>query len=151
MSAQANIIAFDGAATPVSHTLTPDGNNKTPDGESLAVWSEKIATLPEYAQVRVRQSKKKLKSGLYRIATVVEVPVMESILNQNAAGYTAAPAVAFVDSVHIVQFCSQRSTILSRRLVRQLALNIGGGIATSVAPVITGPAAELHDQLVISS
>lgn len=150
MSAQANIIAFDGATTPVSHTFVPDGVGVV-DNEYQAKWSEKLTTVPDYAQVRVTQTRKKLKSGVYRVATTVEVPVMESISGVNSSGYTAAPKVAYKDVVQVIGYHHERSTINGRRLARQLAINIAGSIATSVAPVVTGPAPELMDQLIIAS
>lgn len=150
MSAQANIIAFDGAATPVTHTFVPDGV-AVANGEFTAKWSEKLTTVPDYAQIRVTQVKKKLKSGVYRVATTVEIPVMESISGQNAAGYTAAPKVAFTDVVQVIGYHHERSTIANRRLARQLAVNIAGSVVTSVAPVTTGPVPELMDQLIFAS
>lgn len=152
MSAQANIVAFDGAASPVSHTLVPIRAAVDPKtGEIQAFWREALTTVPVYAQVRFMTSLKRLKSGVYRVARVTEVPVMESISGQNAAGYTAVPKVAYTNTEQHVGFFSERSTITDRRLVRQLALNIGGSISTSVAAVTTGPVPELVDQLVSAS
>lgn len=152
MSAQANIVAFDGAATPVSHTLEPMNSSKDPvTGEIVAMWSERLTTLPDYAQIRYKTTQKKNKDGVWRLFTQIEVPVMEAVAGQNAAGYTAAPKVAYIDKVQIVSYHSERSTIVNRRLARQLAVNIHGGISTIVAPVTTGPAAELVDKLVTAS
>jgi len=92
-----------------------------------------------------------MKSGVYRVAISVTVPVMESIAGQNAAGYTAAPKVAYINTIQVIGYFHERSTIAERRLVRQLASNILGSIATSVAPVTTGPMPELIDQLIIPS
>lgn len=151
MSAQANIVAFDGAATPVSHTFVPANSIAGNDGELLASWREALSTVPTYAQISVKTSQKRLKSGVYRVATTVEVPVMEAVNGQNAAGYTAAPKVAYTNTFQLVGFFHERSTVAERRLVRQLALNIGGSIATSVAPVTTGAVPELVDQLITAS
>lgn len=152
MSAQANIVAFDGAATPVSHTLVPMGAGiDLKLGSAIVKWSEKIASLPDEAQVRATMTKQKLKNGTTRVALNVEVPIMETVTNQNAAGYTAAPKVAFVDVIQVVGYHSPRSTVNSRRLVRQLALNIAGSVATSVVPVTTGPFPELVDQGIAAS
>lgn len=150
MSAQANIVAFDGAATPVSHTLNPIGVEKVAD-ENRAFWRENLVSLPVEAQVRVTQTSRKLKSGVTRVATIVEVPVMESVSGVNSAGYTAAPKVAYVDAVHVVGYFSARSSGASRRLARQLALNVAGSISTSVTPVQTGPVPEQMDLLINAS
>lgn len=150
MSAQANIIAFDGAATPVTHTLVP-ANGTFGGGILGALWREALASVPAYAQIRCQQSLKQTTKGTYIVETIVEVPVMESISGQNAAGYTAAPKVAYTNTVKVVGMYHERSTIAERRLARQLALNIAGGITTSVTPVTTGSVPELMDQLVVAS
>lgn len=152
MSAQANIVAFDGAATPVSHTLVPVRSATDPKtGELVAEWRESLATVPVYAQVRVSTRQKRLASGIYRVATIVEVPVMESVSGQNSAGYTAAPKVAYTNTMQLIGYFSERATIAEKRLVRQLAINIAGNISTSVTPVATGPVPELVDQLITAS
>lgn len=152
MSAQANIVAFDGAATPVSHTLEP--MNSIADattGELVATWAERLPTLPDYAQVRFKATWKKSKEGVNRVFIQVEVPVMEAIAGQNASGYTAAPKVAYINKVQHVGYFSERSTVAERRMARQLLVNIAGSVATSVAPVSTGPVPELIDKLVVAS
>lgn len=152
MSAQANIVAFDGAATPVSHTLVPVRSATDPKtGELVAEWRESLATVPVYAQVRCSTRQKRLSSGIYRVATIVEVPVMESVSGQNSAGYTAAPKVAYTNTMQLIGYFSERATIAEKRLVRQLALNIAGSISTSVTPATTGPVPELVDQLITAS
>lgn len=151
MSSQASITVFDGAATPVSHTLVAAENFREKDGSSRAVWKESVAGLPDYAQIRVIQTKTKLPSGITRVTSRAEVPVMEAVNAQNALGYTAAPKVAFVDTTEVVGYYHERSTVTSRRLSRQLALNVAGNISTSVAPVSTGSAPELFDQLIFVS
>lgn len=146
MSSIANLIAFDGATTPVSHTLVPIEVTKVKNTIS-ALYREGLASLPVYAQVSAMLTLERLSSGIYKATSKVAVPVMESISGQNAAGYTAAPKVAYTDTVVVTGFFSERGTIAGRRLVRQLAVNISGGITTTVAPVTTGPFAELFDQL----
>lgn len=147
MSSIANIVAFDGAATPVSHTFVPLSVTRD-KGEVTAHYREQLADVPVYAQPSVTMKIKRMGSGVYRVSTRVETPVMESIGAQNSAGYTAPPKVAHIPTVETVGFYHERSTITNRRLVRQLSTNIMNGVATTVAPVLTGPAAELFDQLV---
>lgn len=150
MSAQANIIAYDGAATPTIHTFVPVSSAET-KGELVSCWREALTTVPAYAQLSVKTSEKRLASGMYRIVYSVSVPVMESIAGQNAAGYTAAPKVAYINTMNVIGYFHERSTIAERRLIRQLTVNTLGGVATSVVPVTTGPAAELFDQLISAS
>lgn len=152
MSAQANLVAFDGAVTPVSHTLISNSVSKDPKtSDIVCVWREGITTLPSYAQINVQTLSRRLPSGVWRVQITVAVPVMESVSGQNAAGYTAAPKVAYTNTVQVIGYFNERSTIAERRLARQLAVNICGGVVTTVAPVTTGPAAELIDQLISAS
>ena len=151
MSAIANIVAFDGAATPVSHTLVPVSVTRKEDGSVVAEWREQLASLPIEAQVHVTQTKLTMKNGIVRTATRIEVPVMEAIGAQNAAGYTAAPKVAYVDQVVVQTFSHPRSTLAGRRTARMLAINLANNISTSVAAATTGPVVELHDNGVVPS
>jgi hypothetical protein len=151
MSQQANITVFDGAATPVSHTLVGDGVVRLNDGTISASWKESLSGVPDYAQVRVTMTKRKLPSGVFRVTSRAEVPVMESISGQNSSGYTAPPKVAYTDTVECVGFFHERGVVTGRRLARQLAVNVMGSVSTSVAPVTTGPAPELFDQLIAAT
>lgn len=150
MANQANITVFDGAATPVSHTLIPAGVAREKD-TITAQWRESLNNVPVNAQVTCTMRITRLKSGVYKTESKVEVPVMESISGQNAAGYTAAPRVAYVNTVSTTGFFHERSDANGRRLVRQMAVNIGGNISTSVAPATSGPLADLFDLLVAPS
>lgn len=148
MGQQADITVFDGAGTPVSHTLVGESVERLPDGSYTAVWKESLAGVPDYAQVRYIQTKRKLASGIWRISGRVEVPVMESISGQNVAGYTAKPKVAYVATYESVEYAHERSTIADRRLARQMSINIQGNISTSVNPAVNGPWPQLSDQLI---
>lgn len=149
MGQQANIAVFDGATVPVVHNLVGEGVSTMPDGTISARWKESLPTVPDYAQVRLVQTKRKLPSGIFRVSSRCEVPVMESISGVNSSGYTAAPKVAFTDTTEIVGYYHERSVVNGRRLSRQMALNVAGGVTTTVTPVTVGPAPELFDQLVI--
>jgi len=147
MSQIANITVFDGAATPVSHNLVAVSVTRE-KGKVEALWRESNTGVPVYAQIYVTMSIEKLKSGMYKVEKRVYVPVMEAILNQNAAGYTAAPKVAYTNQFVTTGWFHERSDIAGRRLIRQMGVNIDGGVSTSVAPVTTGPLPELFDLLV---
>lgn len=137
MSAMANIVVFDGASTPVSHTLVPIFS-KAENGVQLALWREQIASLPNEAQVRVEMRQRKLKSGVVETRTRVVFPVMESISGQNAAGYTAAPKVAYEDANEWVNYAHPRSTITGRRIAKQVLTNVSNNISTTVAAATAG-------------
>jgi hypothetical protein len=151
MSNIANIVVFDGAATPISHTLVPvevvkDGKT----GAITALWREQVASLPTYAQITARARLSKTKqSGVWNTDFRVEVPVMESVSGQNASGYTAAPKVAYTDTTGVYGHFHERGTIAGRKLSRQIALNIGNNISTSVTPASAGALVELFDTLVM--
>lgn len=142
MSQQANIVVYDGAATPVLHTLLPVDNKVTSNGDRVACWRENSPSLPDEAQCAVTIIQRKLKSGVRETITRVEVPVMESISGQNASGYTAAPKVAYTDTTEIIQKSHPRSTGASRQIGLQMARNILNNVSTSVPAVTAGVAKE---------
>lgn len=147
MSAIANVVVFDGAAVPVSHTLVPISVTRKGD-EVVAEWRETGLAVPTIAQPRLIMKIKRMKSGVWRIERRLEVPVMEAILNQNAAGYTAAPKVAYVNTAINVGYFHERSSVAERRLIRQMGVNLDNNVATSVAASTTGFLPELTDLLV---
>lgn len=142
----ANIVAYDGAATPVAHTLLPVSVTRE-KSKVTALWRESLAGVPVYAQVRCSMTLELLKSGVYKVTRRVEVPIQEVVTGSNSAGYSAAPKVAYVNTDENTGFFHERSDAAGRRLVRQLGINIDGNISTSVAPVTTGPLPELFDLL----
>lgn len=145
MSAQANVTAFDGAATPVAHAFTAAGVSNDAKRGMLAEWQELLASVPTDYRPYMSFSKKKLPSGVYRIEISVATPIMEAIAGQNASGYTAAPKLAHRPAGSGVFYFDPRATLAERRLVRQLLVNVLGGIATTVTPVTTGNVSELID------
>jgi len=150
MAQLANITVFDGAATPVTHTLVGEDIQRDPKtGTVIARYKESLAGVPDYAQIRLTLTKRKLPSGVFRVSARAEVPIMESIAGQNSMGYTAPPKVAYTDTVEAVGYFHERGVVNGRRLVRQLCTNVLGSIATSVAPITTGPVPELFDQLLM--
>lgn len=149
MSAIADLVVFDGAATPVQHTLNPISVTRE-NGKVEALWRENLANVPVYAQVRVHATLQKLPSGVFRSDMRIVVPVLESVSGQNSAGYTAAPKVAYEVTTVLTQFAHERSTEAQRRLCRQMATNIlNGNTATSGAALPAGghPAPQLFDLL----
>lgn len=147
MSAISDITVFDGAATPVSHVLKAISVTRD-KSKVIAQYRESVAGIPVSAQVQAVLSIEQLKSGVYKVDAQVDVPVMESISGNNASGYTAAPKVAYVNSMRTTGFFHERSDVTGRRLVRQMSTNLFGNISTSVTPVSTGPFPELFDQLI---
>lgn len=153
MSQISNIVVFDGAATPAQHTLVPISVEKTGKGNRIeAMWREQVSTLPTYAQVTARMSlSRNPKSGVWHVDFRMEVPVMESVSGANAAGYTAAPKVAYTDTSGFYGHYHERGSIASRRLSKQLLLNVSNNISTSVPAVSAGIIDELAAQLICVS
>lgn len=150
MSQIANITVFDGAATPVTHTLKAIEVTKE-KGKTIALWREENASLPVYAQIRATALIERLKSGVYHTEVRVVVPVMESVSGVNAQGYTAAPKVAYENTFVTVGYFHERSDIVGRRLARQIMVNLLGNVSTSVAAATSGPVPELFDNLISST
>jgi hypothetical protein len=146
MAAIGAITVFDGAATPVSHTLQPVSVTRE-RGQVVAYWREALASIPTEAQVWATAELSNLPNGVTKEIFTVGVPVMETVTNQNAAGYSAAPKLAFTDKMVFTAFSSKRSTVTSRRLARQILVNIANNVSTSVAAATTGPLPDLVDQL----
>jgi len=149
MSAMAGITVYDGAATPVLHTLNPIEVSRPTKDKVMALWRESPTNVPLNACISCEMSLERLPNGIYKAYQRVNVPVMESVSGQNAAGYTAAPKVAFVDSIVTIGYFSDRSTVEKHRLARQISTNIQGNVTTSVAAPTSGPAAELFDFLIL--
>lgn len=147
MSAISDITVFDGAATPISHTLKAISVTRA-SNEVVAEWRENLTTVPVYAQIRVTMKLSRMKSGVYKVEQRVVVPVMESVSGVNSSGYTAAPKVAYENTVIVTGFFHERSDAVGRRLTRQMAINLGGNISTTVTPSQVGPVPELFDLLV---
>lgn len=147
MSAIANITVYDGASTPVLHTLVPISVTRN-KGVVEALWREQLASVPTSAQVRATARIEQLKSGVYKTECRVVVPVMESVSGQNAAGYTAPPKVAYENTIVTTGFFHDRSDIAGRRLAKQIMANLLNNVAISVAAATSGPIPELIDQLV---
>lgn len=149
MSAIANITVFDGAATPVSHTLHAISLRNLKDSSIEATYREALASLPVEAQIRVTIRQRTLKSGVVETRMRVVVPVMESVSGQNSAGYTAAPKVAFEDTQEWVSYAHPRSTVAGRRLAKQILTNISNNVTTSVAAATSGPFDEAISQMMM--
>lgn len=147
MSAMSAITVFDGAATPVTHTLQPVSCGKTPEGVIVALWRESNAAVPVEAQISLTLRQSTTSNGVVKSQFTMDVPVMEAISGQNAAGYTASPKVAFVDRNEWASYAHPRSTVTSRRLSRQLLVNLSGNISTTVAAATSGFLPDAVDQL----
>lgn len=150
MAALADITVYDGASTPIAHYFIAD--HVEYDGANLtALWQEKTAGIPEYAQGSCLLSKKKVGSGMTRVGFRVNLPVMESVSGQNLSGYTAAPKVAYVDSGEVIQWVHPRSLYQGRLNCGTILRNLLSNVATSAAATTTGNMYAWFTQLVMPS
>lgn len=146
MAQIADITVFDGAATPVSHTLSAESVTRT--GSTVtAVWREKLASVPDEAQVYAILRIETLKSGVRVVSLETGVPVMESINGQNSSGYTAAPKVAFIDRDVHTKYVHPRSTPLSRQISAQISRNLLNNVSVSTPAVTAGVIADALQKL----
>lgn len=138
MASIATVTVFDGAASPVQHDLIAVSVTRNA-GKILANWREALPTIPTEAQVWMSLSQETQKGSLVVTEAVIGVPVMETVTNQNAAGYTAAPKLAYTDKNKWTGYAHPRSTITSRRIAKQLMTNFSNNVATTVTATTGGP------------
>lgn len=148
MSAQTNVVAYDGASTPIQHTLIPLGVTRQ-GNKIVGQWRENAAGIPVYAQVRLQITLERQRNGVYKGNVRTSIPVQEVVTGSNSAGYSAAPKVAHELTEDSVIFVHERSDASQRRTLRQLHNNIMNGVTTSVAPASAGPVYELIDLLLL--
>lgn len=146
MAQIADITVFDGAATPVSHLLRAESVTRV-GSVITAVWREKLATVPDEAQIYATLRIETLKSGVRVVSFETGVPVMESVNGSNSLGYTASPKVAFIDRDVHTKYVHPRSTALSRQISAQLSRNLLNNVSTSVPAVTAGVIADALQQL----
>lgn len=137
MAAIADVTVYDGEASPLPHVFYADHVEYT-GNDLVALWVEKVAGVPEYAQGTLTLSRKKVSSGMLRIACRVNLPVMESVSGQNLSGYTAAPKVAYTDSNEDVQWVHPRSLQQGRQNTRTIVRNLLTGTNASQTPISAG-------------
>lgn len=142
MSQQATITVFDGATTPLLHTLSPIGNKILKDGTQYALWREFNTTLPTEACMRYEQWQKTLPSGVVETRCRMTTPVMESVGAQNAAGYTASPKVAYEETDEWKKISHRRSTGAIKSLNSQALRNLMNNSAVTTPAVSAGVAYE---------
>lgn len=150
MAALADIVAYDGASTPVAHTFVADHVEYT-GNDLIASWQEKTVGVPEYAQGSILLTRRKAQSGMTRIGMKVNLPVMESVSGQNLSGYTAAPKVAYVDSYEGVQWVHSRSLAQGRQNAKSIFINLMRNSGVTSPPVETGVLYDAQVRLVFPS
>lgn len=115
----ANIVIADGAATPVNHTFHPI--QASPD----ALFREGISSLAMVGQGRIGlRSVSPASASLQRVSMTLELPALETVTAQNADGYTAAPKVAYTNTVKVEFLLPARGTTQQRKDLRVMLRNL---------------------------
>lgn len=120
MAAIANIVINDGQATPVAHTFYPQASD--PD----AVYRESLSGIALIGNGTLKATVKlsAAAEGLNRVRLVLALPALETVTAQNSAGYTAAPKVAYTNTVSMDFILPNRGTAAQRKDLRVLASNL---------------------------
>jgi hypothetical protein len=119
MGAMTNLLVKDDTTTTrVELTFYPVTDTPTP------FWRTRIAGVPSEGQARLYVKSETLKDGNEKITKQLEVPVMETLgASGTAAGYIAAPKVAYVNKSWHTHVIDKRSVIADR--ANLLALSVG--------------------------
>jgi len=126
------IMSLSEASTGVAvvHTFTPKATNP------MALWRQDVASVPVSGSAFVTIKVKTSKGGdsPHRIQIELADPVMEATLNQNAAGYTAPPKVAYISRARTDYLLPLRSTAIDRKRLRlmNVALHSDPQVADTV-------------------
>lgn len=119
MSQISTITILDGEATPVSHNFLPVASG----AESF--WREAISGVPLIGQPTVTSRlTSKPTDAVQKVVTTIELPVLEVVTGQNAAGYSAAPKIAFTCKKIETWFLPARATAQQKKNLRVLANNL---------------------------
>lgn len=119
MAQIAPIVIADGAATPVNHTFNPVATSPE------AVYRESLAGIALVGQGLVSMvNKSGSNAALQRIRIKLALPALETATGQNAAGYTAAPKVAYENLVVVDFVLPTRGTAAQRKDLRVLLSNL---------------------------
>nr|QDH87203.1 MAG: hypothetical protein H2Rhizo331451_000003 [Leviviridae sp.] len=128
MGAMTNMLVKDDATTPIELTFEPVTDTPIP------FYRANLAGVPFEGQPRIYLSEEKLNSGAYKRTMKVEIPVMETLgTSGTSAGYQAAPAVAYVDTIIITMFAHQRSTIADRANLLKVGIGLAQGASSTTA------------------
>ncbi|UUW21425.1 MAG: hypothetical protein [Sanya fiers-like virus 54] len=117
-----NIVLADAQATPVNHTFQPAGF----DAKGVFTFVDRSsdnAVGNWLIRVDVRQPVGAA-SGTYRYKIELHEPVLEVLGDANAAGYKAAPSVAYTPRVFVEFVLPDRTAVLDRKNIRKMAAGL---------------------------
>ncbi len=138
MTAMANILLKDDAATPVETTFSPVTDTPRP------LWRGQTAGIPFDGQPTIEvMANERQKNGDYRRVLKISVPVMETLGTAGtSAGYQAAPKVAYTETFVVTQYSSGRSVTADRaNALKMIAGLLAGASSTSGTGTLDGASA----------
>lgn len=119
MSQIAVISVADGQATPVTHTFNPVSSSP------VAFYRESQAGLALVGQGACELSNRSgSNAALQRVRVKLALPALETVTGQNSAGYTAAPKVAYENTVMVDFILPIRGTAAQRKDLRVMLSNL---------------------------
>jgi hypothetical protein len=126
MSAMANILVKDDSL--VETILYPVTDTPMP------YWRAKNAAIPNSGQLQLWASTEDLKSGTEKVMAKTVVPVLEAISSEgNAAGYIAAPQVAYETTIITTMYVNPRATPTDRSNALRIHLGVLQGASSTTA------------------
>lgn len=118
--AQIAPIAIADGKTPTAQTHTFNPVSTAP----IAEYREAIASLPLIGQgTLTAENRSPSSAALQRVKVKLALPAIEVVSGQNAAGYTGAPKVAYVNTVMVEFLLPVRGTVDQRKDLRVLLSN----------------------------
>jgi hypothetical protein len=126
MSAIANVVINDGAASPVAHTFSPV--SIVGDLAKLADRSGGIAIGFPVITQSIRSPGNGLRT--YKVMMKVSVPTLDVVAGSTTAGTIAAPSLAFTCLANVEFVLPERSSLSERKNILAYVRNY---LATSVA------------------
>lgn len=119
MSAISTITIADGETTPVTHNFLPVSSG------TESFYREAASGVPLLGQPTIAaRLASKPTDAVQKVVVTLEIPVLEVVTGQNAAGYSAAPKVAFSVKKIETWFLPARATAQQKKNLRVLANNL---------------------------
>lgn len=118
-----NIVLPDAQATPVNHTFQPSGY----DAKGKYVFVDRSASNAVgnwMIKIDVTQPQAITANGTYRYKLELHEPVLEVLGAENAAGYVAAPSVAYVPRVFVEFVLPDRANLQNRKDIRKMVAGL---------------------------
>lgn len=118
-----DIVLADAQATPVNHTFKPAGYDK--DGKYQFVSRAAANAVGNWMiKVDVKQPSSSAPNGTFRYKLELHEPVLEVLGDANAAGYVAAPSVAYTPRVFVEFVLPDRTTLQNRKDIRKMCAGL---------------------------